>query len=161
MVLARRHLTLEEFLALPEEKPALQYFEGRITQKMAPKGRHSALQVGLVKYFDRVGLPRQVARAFSALRTSYAGASPVPDVTVYRWERIPIDLDGEIADDFFLPPDIAIEIVSPGRAARRCAASAAGTWTMACRSRCWSTRVTIQSRASSPAVRSASCAART
>jgi Uma2 family endonuclease len=113
MVLARRHLTLEEFLALPEEKPALQYFEGRVTQKMAPKGRHSMLQGGLVEFFNRLGRPGRIAVAFPELRTTYAGASFVPDLAVYRWARIPIDVDGEVADEFFLPPDIAVEIVSP------------------------------------------------
>ena len=113
MVLARRHLTLEEFLKLPEEKPALQYFEGRITQKMAPKGRHSVLQGELVEYLNRWGRPRKIALAFPELRTTFAGASFVPDVAVYRRERIPIDVDGEVADEFFLPPDIAVEIVSP------------------------------------------------
>jgi Uma2 family endonuclease len=113
MVLAQRHLTLEEFLALPEEKPALQYFEGRITQKMAPKARHSLLQGALVEYFNPLGRLKRVALAFPELRTTYAGASFVPDVAVYRWARIPVDTDGEVADEFYLPPDIAIEIVSP------------------------------------------------
>src|SRR4051794_4618948 len=113
MILAQRHLTLEEFLALPEEKPALQYFEGRITQKMAPKARHSLLQGALVEYFNPLGRPKKIALAFPELRTTYAGASFVPDVAVYRWARIPIDADGEVVDEFVLPPDLAVEIVSP------------------------------------------------
>jgi Uma2 family endonuclease len=39
----------------------------------------------------------------------------VPDVAVFRWERVPTTADGEIADDFLLPPDIALEIISPGQ----------------------------------------------
>jgi Uma2 family endonuclease len=113
MVLARRHLTLEEFLALPEEEPALEYFEGRITQKMSPKARHSLLQGALVEYFNPLGRPRKIALAFPELRTTYAGASFVPDVAVFRWARIPIDVDGEVADEIFLPPDVAVEVVSP------------------------------------------------
>jgi Uma2 family endonuclease len=113
MVLARRHITLDEFLKLPEEKPALQYFEGKVTQKMAPKARHSLLQGYLVRFLDALGWPGKVAVAFPELRTTYGGASFVPDVAVYRWARIPFDADGEVADEIFMPPDIAVEIVSP------------------------------------------------
>ena len=51
--------------------------------------------------------------AFPELRTTYAGYSRVPDVAVYRWERIPVDESGKVANVFREPPDIAIEIVSP------------------------------------------------
>jgi Uma2 family endonuclease len=65
-----------------------------------------------------------VARAFPELRTTFAGASRVPDVAIYRWERIPRNASGEIEDDVLEPPDIAIEIVSPGQSVnalnRRC-----------------------------------------
>ena len=37
----------------------------------------------------------------------------MPDVAVYRWERIPCDDRGRVADDFLLVPDIVVEIVSP------------------------------------------------
>jgi Uma2 family endonuclease len=65
-----------------------------------------------------------VARAFTELRTTFAGASRVPDVAVYRWERIPVDASGQVANEFTEPPDIAIEIVSPEQSVnalvRRC-----------------------------------------
>ena len=44
MAVTRRGLTLEEFLALPEEKPALEYFNGEVTQKVSPLLRHARLQ---------------------------------------------------------------------------------------------------------------------
>jgi Uma2 family endonuclease len=113
MVATERRLTLEEFLKLPERKPALQFLNGVVTQKVTPKGRHSALQLELGEYFNRAGRRQKIARAFTELRTTYAGASPVPDVVVYRWDRIPRAPTGELADEFFEPPDIAIEIVSP------------------------------------------------
>jgi Uma2 family endonuclease len=37
-------ITLEEFLNLPETKPANEYMDGQIIQKPMPKGRHSILQ---------------------------------------------------------------------------------------------------------------------
>jgi Uma2 family endonuclease len=113
MATVRQGLTLEEFLALPEEKPALEYFAGTVTQKVAPKGRHSRLQYKLAEWFNRYGEPRRLVLAFPELRTTYGGSSLVPDVAIYRWERIPWTPDDEVEDEFFLPPDIAIEVTSP------------------------------------------------
>jgi Uma2 family endonuclease len=91
---------------------------------VSPRGQHSALQAELIKRLDQSGLPRKVARAFPELRATFAGASRVPDIAVYRWDRIPRDESGRIANDFFDPPDIAIEIVSPEQSVnalvRRC-----------------------------------------
>ncbi len=119
MVATARALTLDEFLRLPERKPALQFVDGRVTRKVSPKGRHSTLQSEFVQFFDRAGRPGRIARAFPELRTTYAGASHVPDVAVYRWERIPREPNGEIAEEFFEPPDIAVEIASPRQSRRK------------------------------------------
>lgn len=117
-------LTLGDFLALPEVKPALEYFDGVVTQKVAPKAKHSRLQATVVSWVNRDAEPRRLATALPELRTTYSGASPVPDVAVYRWQRIPRDRRGEIADDVEIPPDVAVEIRSRGqtmaRLRRRC-----------------------------------------
>jgi len=118
MVTARQRLTLEEFLRLPEEKPALEYFDGRVTQKVSPKGRHSTLQYTAAEFVNLRSRPARLAFAFTELRTSWSGTSLVPDVSVYRWDRIPRDGDGDVADDFVEPPDVAIEILSPGQSLR-------------------------------------------
>jgi hypothetical protein len=34
-------LTLEDFLALPETKPASEFIDGKIIQKPMPQGKHS------------------------------------------------------------------------------------------------------------------------
>jgi len=124
MVVTQRRLSLEEFLALPERKPALEFADGVVTRKMTPKMRHSALQADLVERVNAFARPRQLARAFPELRTTFAGASRVPDVAVFVWERIPTDTAGRLVDDVFEPPDIAIEIVSPKKGVntlvRRC-----------------------------------------
>jgi Uma2 family endonuclease len=109
-------MTLEEFLALPEEKPALELEpDGTVVQKMSPKGRHSRLQVRLVRLIDGFAEPRRLGLSFSELRDVFGGAAYVPDVSVYTWARIPRDAAGQVADNFTEPPDIAIEIVSPGQ----------------------------------------------
>jgi Uma2 family endonuclease len=118
VALTRTRMTLEEFLALPEEKPALEFEDGVVTQKVSPKGRHSVLQYAAAEFVNRSAGRQKLARAFPELRTTFAGASRVPDVAVYAWHRIPRGADGEVADDFSEPPDIAIEIASPGQTRR-------------------------------------------
>lgn len=124
MAVASTRLTLEEFLKLPEEEPPLELIDGVIAPKMSPKGRHSALQAAFVQFLNESTQQDKVARALTELRVTFAGASVVPDISVYRWERIPVDVAGEIADDFLESPDIAIEIVSPEQSVtalvRRC-----------------------------------------
>jgi Uma2 family endonuclease len=124
MAIVEKPLTLEQFLALPEEKPALEFAEGVVQQKVSPKGKHSAIQTGLVERLNQIGRRGKVARAFTELRTTFANASLVPDISVFRWDRIPVDELGEITNDFREPPDIAVEIVSPEQSVnaliRRC-----------------------------------------
>ena len=38
-------LLLEEFLALPETKPASEYINDQIYQKLMPQGKHSTLEI--------------------------------------------------------------------------------------------------------------------
>ncbi len=117
-------LTLEQFVELPEEEPPLEFADGVVTRKVSPKGQHSALQAELVERLNQSARQRKLARAFPELRTTFGGASRVPDIAVYRWDRIPRDASGRIANDFLEPPDIAIEIASPEQSAnalvRRC-----------------------------------------
>jgi Uma2 family endonuclease len=115
MAVQQQSITLEEFLQLPEEEPALEFENGMVTQKVPPQGKHARIQLSLGGLINRLVEPGKIAMAFSELRTTFAGRSRVPDVSVYRWDRIPTDADGEIANDFREPPDIAIEIVSPGQ----------------------------------------------
>jgi Uma2 family endonuclease len=86
-----------------------------VTQKVSPEGKHSSLHRGLIKLFDAFPEPRRIALALPELRTVFGGAAFVPDVCVYRWERIAWTSAGEVPDDFTEPPDIAIEIVSVGQ----------------------------------------------
>jgi Uma2 family endonuclease len=108
-----RRMTLDEFLALPETTPALEYVAGRVTQKVAPQGQHVTLQDELVQRVNALARPAKLARAYSELRATYAGLSRVPDVSVYLWDRIPRLPDGRVANRFTEPPEIAMEVVSP------------------------------------------------
>jgi len=114
MAIEQRSMTLDEFLALAEEEPALEFApDGMVTQKVSPKGKHSSLQGEFIELIHRFARPGRLARAFPELRTVFGGAAYVPDVAVYRWERISPTAEGEVPDDFTEPPDIAVEIISP------------------------------------------------
>jgi Uma2 family endonuclease len=107
------NLTLTEFLALPEEKPPLEYRDGQVSAKPMPKGKHSTLQTALSFAINMALKKEKIAWAFTELRCSFENRSIVPDIAVFTWENIPCDQDGEIADNFYLPPNWMIEILSP------------------------------------------------
>jgi Uma2 family endonuclease len=67
----------------------------------------------MVELLNRMARPVKLAHAFPELRATFGGRSYVPDVGVYRWERIPRTPHGSVAHDFFEPPDVAVEIASP------------------------------------------------
>jgi Uma2 family endonuclease len=115
----RPQLLLEEFLAMPETKPASEYNDGKVWQKPMPQGKHSCLQVELCKAVNQVGQPGKIAYAFSELRCTFGGRSFVPDISVFRWNRIPRDELGEVDNHFLTYPDWAIEILSPDQSATK------------------------------------------
>ncbi len=106
-------ITLEEFLKLPERKPANEYIDGEIIQKPMPKGRHSSLQSELCTNVNQTAKAQKIAYAFPELRCTFGGRSIVPDVAIFQWQHIPFSTEGQILDDFNLPPDWTIEILSP------------------------------------------------
>ncbi|WP_026732319.1 Uma2 family endonuclease [Fischerella sp. PCC 9605] len=106
-------LTLEEFLQLPETKPASEYIDGQIIQKPMPQGKHSTIQGEFISTINGVVKPNRIARAFPELRCTFGGRSIVPDIAVFIWSRIPRDENGEVANTFSIAPDWTIEILSP------------------------------------------------
>ncbi len=112
-------LTLAEFVQLPETKPASEYIDGQIIQKPMPQGKHSVIQGELVTAINGVVKPKRIARAFPELRCTFGGRSTVPDIAVFRWNRIPRDENGEVANTFPAAPDWTIEILSPDQSQTR------------------------------------------
>ena len=108
-----QRMTLSEFLALPETKPALEYVDGVVTQKVSPQGQHGFIQGDFVTSVNAFARPKKLAAAVPELRATYAGLSRVPDVAVYLWHRLPRLPNGRVGNRFTEPPDIALEIVSP------------------------------------------------
>ena len=108
-----RRMTPEEFLKLPEEKPYLELIDGVVVQKVSPQEQHAWVQSMLSTLINQFGVPRKLAGALSELRGRFGRDVLLPDVAVYRWERLPRTPDGKLANRYESPPDIAIEIVSP------------------------------------------------
>lgn len=115
--------TLAEFLAMPETKPASEFVGGSIEQKPMPQGQHSRLQLKLCNLVNDVAEAGEIAMALPELRCTFGDSlavgsqlsrrSIVPDVAIFRWERIPFEADGDIANVFEIAPDWAVEILSP------------------------------------------------
>ena len=108
-----RHLTLEEFLALPDTKPASEYIDGEIIQKPMPQGQHSVIQGELLVELTLAWRGKGIAQAFPELRCTFGGRAIVPDIAIFEEAKIPYDENGDLENVFSIPPDWTIEILSP------------------------------------------------
>jgi len=112
-------LMIEEFLALPETKPANDFIDGQIYQKTMPQGQHSILQAQIVTSINLIGQPQKLAFAFPELRCTFGGISIVPDIAVLRWANIPFLPNKRVDNRILVPPDWIIEILSPDQSPLR------------------------------------------
>lgn len=104
-------VTLEDFMRMPDTKPASEYACGEAVQKPMPDVPHSAIQmylgVVLFQFLAQTGL----GRVFSDLRCIFGPAGRervfVPDLTYVAREHLP---SGRF---LYAAPDLAIEILSP------------------------------------------------
>jgi Uma2 family endonuclease len=112
-------LTLIDFLKLPETKPASELINGSISQKPMPQGKHSRLQLKFCNAVNAVAETEKIALAFPELRCNFGDRSIVPDATVFTWQRIIVEPNGEIANTFNIYPDWTVEILSPDQRATK------------------------------------------
>jgi Uma2 family endonuclease len=63
MSTATQSLTLEEFLKLPETKPASEFVNGQVIQKPMSQGEHSRIQGKLCGAINQVGEAAKIAYA--------------------------------------------------------------------------------------------------
>jgi Uma2 family endonuclease len=110
-------LTLDEFLLLPDEKPALEYERGTVSQKLEPGARHGLIQGEMACLIE----PRvRPDRSFFTLIEATViwqdeDVCYVPDAIAYSRDRVPTDSEGYIADHLIVPPDVAVEVSAPGQ----------------------------------------------
>lgn len=106
-------LSLEEFLTLPETKPASEYMNGEIHQKPMPQSKHSRLATKFAAVINDRGEPDCLVSAFCELCCKFDGRAIVPDIAVLEWDNITLDEENEPINKIEIPPDWMIEILSP------------------------------------------------
>ncbi len=117
----RSGMTLEEFLRWPEadEHPYKEFINGRIEMKVSPQKKHSVLTLDFCLALNQFAGPGRLGRAFPELRCTFAGRSIIPDVVFLLEANIPCDARGMLVNISILPPDIQIEIRSPGQSLKK------------------------------------------
>lgn len=106
-------MTLQEFLALPEEKPYLELIDGEVCQKPMGKKRHSRAQWKLQRALDRhpVTASGQICPELTLpIEGTGRANARVPDVSYYLPGR------EEISDPYPTEmPDLVAEVRSEGQ----------------------------------------------
>ena len=107
-----QHMTLEEYPALPEEKPYLEYVCGEVVQKIAAQRSHAAIVaefLAALRDYQRGG-----AAGFSGPRTSILFDDPVdrrvliPDAAYWAPGK-------PVGGELMSAATLAIEVRSPGQ----------------------------------------------
>lgn len=108
-----RKLTLDEFLSLPEGETACELIDGEAIPKMSPQRFHSRTSGELYVLLRQWAQGRGEVGIEWAVVLSQAGKPwvPVPDLLYVSNERLSSmgDEDGPCP----LPPELAIEVISP------------------------------------------------
>ena len=110
-------LSLKRFLRLPEAKPALEYLQGKVVQKVSPKAIHSRIQYKFLMRLSAFAEPLELGEPYPELRCTFAGESFVPDIAFFAPGRMPRDAKGRLVDDVMVPRTdiIAVQQDGPGR----------------------------------------------
>ncbi|MBI2761941.1 MAG: Uma2 family endonuclease [Chloroflexi bacterium] len=110
-------LTLEQFLALPETKPAGEFMSGEVFQKPMPTRTHSRLQKYLLFLIEMFLEGSGNGEVLQELRCVFgppdAERAYVPDIVFISPEHLTND------EHHHGPPDLVIEILSPNQPAGR------------------------------------------
>lgn len=126
MLPATSELTLQEFFALPPLEGDITYelIDGQAVPKMSPKFSHSKLTRTLLYLIDLWCEGRGEVLPEWAIQLTKKGRDwvPTPDLLYISYERLPADWNQDEACPF--PPELVIEIISPGQTFGQMAAKA-------------------------------------
>ncbi|MDF5710193.1 MAG: Uma2 family endonuclease [Nostoc sp. S4] len=115
MTQVKSQITLEEFLSLPEGEGDISYelVDGEFKPKMAPKRFHSRLTLALSILLTQWAQNRGEVGIEWAVILKRRGRDwvPIPDLLYISYSRLNSDLIEDEACP--IPPDLAIEIISP------------------------------------------------
>ncbi|YAF96738.1 MAG: Uma2 family endonuclease [Nodularia sp. CChRGM 3473] len=117
IIQANNQLTLEEFLHLPPGEGDVTYelVDGQAIPKMSPKFFHAKLTRELIKLIEQCCQGKGEVCPEWAVKLTRLGRDwmPIPDILYVSYERLPINWDEDEACP--VPPDLVIEIISPGQ----------------------------------------------
>ena len=107
--------SIANFLTLPEVRPPLEFFGGRIIQKMSPRLPHCVIQEELLGVINAYARPTRMGRGYLELRCTFGGSSHVFDLCFFQRDHQPKTTDPQDCDQILIAPDLAVEILSPGQ----------------------------------------------
>ena len=117
MVVQNQQLTLEEFLNLPPGEGDITYelVDGKAIPKMSPKKCHSKLTRAFINLIEKCCEDKGEVCPELAVTLTRNGRNwvPIPDLLYISNERLPDDWEEE--GTCSVPPDLVIEIISPGQ----------------------------------------------
>ncbi|MDE0011160.1 MAG: Uma2 family endonuclease [Candidatus Poribacteria bacterium] len=112
-------MTLEEFLEYDVE--GYEYVNGELVPMAPPSREHGAISVNVIRYLDAHVYQHKLGRLYTAETTFQVGERTAkPDVAFVSTAR----LTGDKTKGFSIPPDLAIEVVSPSDVQSRIAEKA-------------------------------------
>ena len=110
-MVTKTRMTLAEFLALPEEKPYLEFVDGEVVQKAMPTESHGVLVAELIRLLGNHLREARAGRVATEVRHVSRALDWVflPDVSVTLGDRQP----SQSSEPVDVTPDFAIEVLSP------------------------------------------------
>ena len=101
-------MTLEEFLE--DDVEGYEYVKGELVPMPPPSREHGEISVNVIRYLDAYVYQNKLGRLYTAETTFQVGERVMkPDVAFVSTAR----LTGDKTKGFPIPPDLAVEIVSP------------------------------------------------
>ena len=115
MAISTTYLTVQDFFELPESDRPLELVDGQAIPKMSPKSFHSAVQAALIILLQSwcQGQGRIYPEWAIKLKRKGVDWVPVPDLTYISYSRL--SADWMLDEACPVPPELAIEIISPGQ----------------------------------------------
>ena len=101
-------MTLEEFLE--QDVEGYEYVSGELVPMAPPSREHGEISVNVIRYLDAHVYEHKIGRLYTAETTFQVGERTAkPDVAFVSADR----LTGDKTKGFSIPPDLAIEVISP------------------------------------------------